>query len=120
MTFAGDSSRRKFFKRAGVAAGSALLTANQIWAAEHGENLPPNIPSWMQQVGTGVGAAPYGSRHAFAAPCIRGPESMCGIHVIAPWHYSQTTSTAKSDAMRGSHSHRSRHRRGSSHSEPAQ
>ncbi len=60
MAFAGDPSRRKFFKRAGVAAGSALLTANQIWAAEHGENLPPNIPSWMQQAGTGVGAAPYG------------------------------------------------------------
>jgi sulfane dehydrogenase subunit SoxC len=71
MAFAGDSSRRKFFKRAGVAAGSALLTANQIWAAEHGENLPPNIPSWMQQTGTGVGAAPYGSPSEYEKDAIR-------------------------------------------------
>jgi len=71
MAVTGDFSRRNFLKNAGVAAGGSLLTANQIWAAEHGVNMPPNIPSWMQEVGTGVGAAPYGLPSKYEKDAIR-------------------------------------------------
>lgn len=71
MAFTGDFSRRKFLKNAGITGGGVLLTANQIWAAEQGANMPPNVPSWMQKIGTGVGAAPYGAPSTYESEAIR-------------------------------------------------
>ena len=71
MAFTGDFSRRKFLKNAGITGGGVLLTANQIWAAEQGANMPPNVPSWMQKAGTGVGAAPYGAPSTYESEAIR-------------------------------------------------
>ncbi|HIE84697.1 MAG TPA: sulfite dehydrogenase, partial [Dehalococcoidia bacterium] len=71
MAFTGDFSRRNFLKNAGITGAGVLLTANQIWAAERSANMPPNVPSWMQKAGTGVGAAPYGAPSTYESEAIR-------------------------------------------------
>lgn len=64
-------SRRTFLRHGALAGGAALLGGRA--AAEPGDpaHLPPNIPSWMQQLGDGVAVRAYGKPSQYEAHVIR-------------------------------------------------
>jgi sulfane dehydrogenase subunit SoxC len=59
---AGRPSRRGFLKGSAAAGGAALLAGAGVGEAMASgpDNLPPNVPEWMQSLGPGVTASPYG------------------------------------------------------------
>ncbi|WP_341704910.1 sulfite dehydrogenase [Ferrovibrio sp.] len=66
-------SRRSFLTRSAAAGGMTLLGGAGIGEAMAAgdDNLPPNIPEWMQYLGEGVTAHPYGVPSAFEKDVVR-------------------------------------------------
>ena len=54
------STRRQFLQHSAVMSGAAVFGVDRVLAKTSVDNLPPNVPEWMQQVGRGVVSVPYG------------------------------------------------------------
>ena len=61
--------KRNDFLRNGALTAAAMAAATPALADE--SNLPPNVPSWMKQLGAGVDAAPYGMPSTYEKDVIR-------------------------------------------------
>lgn len=65
-----ESLGRRRILRSGAASAGLLVTGGA--AARPGpENLPPNVPEWMQTLGAGVTDAPYGKPSRFEKDVVR-------------------------------------------------
>lgn len=65
------SNRRKFLRNAAFAGSASLLSAQQLFAKEHGDNLPPMVPEWMLKTGRGVVTHPYGAPSSYEKDVVR-------------------------------------------------
>ncbi|TAM60903.1 sulfite dehydrogenase [bacterium] len=69
------NNRRHFLQSAAAVTGGALLAgiagSKEAQAAVQSGNLPPDVPSWMKKLGTGVEAAPYGEPVKYERDVIR-------------------------------------------------
>jgi sulfane dehydrogenase subunit SoxC len=68
-------SRREILRRGSVLAGTsmagAFLPVGALAAGSSDQNLPPNIPEWMQSPGAEVGSEPYGTPSPFEKSVVR-------------------------------------------------
>ena len=66
-------SRRSFLKKTAAAGGATLLAGAGVGQAMAAgpDNLPPNVPEWMQSLGPGVAANPYGMPSPFEKNTVR-------------------------------------------------
>jgi sulfane dehydrogenase subunit SoxC len=66
-------SRRNFLRHSAAAGGATLLASAGVGQAMAAgpDNLPPNIPEWMQSLGPGVAANPYGMPSPFEKNTVR-------------------------------------------------
>lgn len=66
-------SRRSILKGSAAVGGATLLAGAGIGAAMAAgpDNLPPNLPEWMQSLGPGVAANPYGMPSPYEKNTIR-------------------------------------------------
>ncbi len=73
MTTFDQPSRRSFLKRSAAAGGVTLLAGAGVGQAMAAgpDNLPPNVPEWMQSLGSGVAANPYGMPSPFEKNTVR-------------------------------------------------
>ncbi len=70
----GSDARRRFLRRGATLAGGAVVgatLARGAGAVTGTENLPPNIPQWMQLTGPGVVTSPYGMPSKYEKDVVR-------------------------------------------------